>query len=228
MRINKYIAGTGYCSRRAADVLIKAGKILLNDVPVKEMGTQVEPGKDVVRIKGGNVLRADGRKTLLMMNKPKGYICTKMDKHAKHTVYELLPDELQSLKTIGRLDKDTEGLLLFTNDGDLANRLAHPKYAKKKTYRVLVRGKIEEKSLDRLRKGGVLKAYKVQPAEVVELGYDKEKNRTKLVVTITEGKKRQIHNMFLSIKHPVKYLQRITFGPYKLGNLKLGRLKIIK
>lgn len=224
IRLNKYISQTGYCSRRQADELIEKGKILVNNVPIKELGTKINPETDEVRIKQGPVLKASKKKTLLMMNKPKGYVCTKSDPFESKTVYELLPPQFQSLFTIGRLDKDTEGLLLFTNDGELANQMTHPKFGKEKTYLVTVRGKLDEKDLKRLSKPMYLRDYAVKAAKVREINFDADKDRSLLEVTISEGKNRQIHNMFLVLKHPVKRLVRVSFGPYNLGKLRTGEM----
>ncbi|MGE3278320.1 MAG: pseudouridine synthase [Candidatus Altimarinota bacterium] len=228
VRLNKYISQTGYCSRRKADELIEQGKVLVNNVPVKELGTKIDPDVDEVRIKQGPILKPSKKKVLLMLNKPKGYVCTKSDPFESKTVYELLPPQYQSLVTIGRLDKDTEGLLLFTNDGELANQLAHPKFGKEKTYLVTARGQLDEKDLKRISKTMYLRDYVVKGAKVKEMSFDKEKDRAIYEVTISEGKNRQIHNMFLVLKHPVKRLMRTSFGEYKLGTLKTGEFKLLK
>lgn len=225
VRLNKYISQSGYCSRRQADELIEKGKVLVNSVPIKELGTKVDPNLDEIRIKQGPTLKPAAKKTLIMMNKPKGYVCTKSDPFETTTVYQLLPPQLQHLFTIGRLDKDTEGLLLFTNDGELANQLTHPKFGKEKIYQVTIRGKLDEKDLKRLSKPMYLRDYVVKGAKVKEISYDKEKDRSLMEVTISEGKNRQIHNMFLVLKHPVKKLLRVSFGDYKLGNLRTGEFK---
>ena len=228
MRLNKFLSQCGYCSRRQADELIAEGKVLVNLAPLKIMGAQIDPDKDVIQIKGGPILRLPKQSRVILMNKPKGAICTKQDEHASRTVYEYLPPELQSFVSIGRLDKDTEGLLLFTNDGDLANKLAHPRYGKEKTYRVTCRGRLTDKDLERMRKGMRLLEYSVSPAEVTEIRHFPEKDRTEYEITIKEGKNRQIHNMFLACKKQVKKLVRVSFGPYELGNLKPGHWLEVK
>ena len=227
MRLNKYIAQSGYCSRRQADELIRKGKVFVNDRLVKEMGIQVDLSMDAVRIKGGPTLKASKKKILLMLHKPKGYVCTRRDPYANKTVYELLPKQYHHLNSIGRLDKDSEGLLLFTNDGDLANQLTHPKYEKAKVYRITIRGKLSEDALRRLKKGMRLREYRVQPVQVKIISHDSEQDTSIYELTLKEGKKRQIRNMFLVLKQPVKRLVRIRFGPYALGRLKIGEWKII-
>lgn len=227
IRINKYIASSGYCSRRAADELISSGKIMVNNIPCKEMGTQIDPAVDEVRIKGGPVIKPSQETMLVIMNKPKGYTCTKADEHAARTVYELLPDHLQHLKSIGRLDRDSEGLLLFTNDGNFANKMGHPKFGKKKVYHVTVRGAIVEKDLLQMRKGMRLIEYTTAPAEAEVIRWDAKEKRTTLEITLKEGKKRQIRNMFLALKKPVKKLVRVRFGKFGLGKMKPGEYAIV-
>lgn len=192
------------------------------------MGTKVDPENDQVRIKGGPIISQPKKNILILMNKPKGYVCTKSDRHAKRTVYELLPDDLQGLFSIGRLDKDSEGLLLFTNNGQLAQEMGHPKFGKKKVYRVHVRGQADEKDIEQIEKGMSLLEYKTAPAKAEIIWYDAKEGRTILEVTLKEGKKRQIRNMFLALKKPVKKLVRVAFGKYKLGKMKPGEFKTVR
>ena len=227
MRLNKYISQSGYCSRRKADELIVQGKVLVNSRPVKVLGTKIDPEIDDVRIKNGPSLKPSKQKVLLMLYKPKGYVCTKSDQHANRTVYDLLPEPYNRFISIGRLDKDSEGLLLFTNDGDLANELAHPRHNKEKKYLVTVRGLLSDKELGRIEKGMKLYEYRTAPAKVKMLGYDQEKDRSQVEIILTEGKKRQIRNMFLALNHPVKALLRFEFGKYKLGGLNVGEWKLL-
>lgn len=222
MRLNKFISNSGHCSRRAADDLIASGVVLVNNIPVKQMGTKVDPELDQVRIKGGPIISQPKNTLVLLMNKPKGYVCTKKDVNAKRTVYELLPEEYQTLFSIGRLDKDSEGLLVFTNDGELSQKLSHPKYNKEKVYRVHVRGKVIDEDIEQIEKGMTLLEYKTAPAKAEIIWYDPKEDRTILEITLKEGKKRQIRNMFLALKKPVKKLVRLSFGKYKLGKMKPG------
>jgi len=228
MRINKFISSTGYCSRRQADELVRLGKVMINNRVVTQLGTKIDPETDQVRIKGGPTLQQPKKTILIMLNKPKGYICTHKDEHANRTVYELLPKQYQQLFTIGRLDKDSEGLLLFTNNGELAQKLAHPKFEKEKTYLVTVRGRLDEKSFQLIEKGLRLRTGKLLPAQAKEISYDKVKGRSTLEVIIKEGKNRQIRNMFLVLHHPVKGLIRVKVGKHRLGRLKTGEWMLIK
>jgi len=230
MRINKHIAQSGYCSRRRADELVLAGKVLVNDRVVKEVGTQIDPEHDVVRVKGGPTLRPRSRRKnlLLLMHKPKGYVCTKRAQAGQRTVFELLPPEYQHLNTVGRLDKDSEGVLLFTNDGELSNRLTHPKYGKEKVYIVTVRGRVVDKDLQQIRKGMRLISYSTAPALAKLISYQEQDDRSVLEIVLREGKKRQIRNMFLALKKPVKKLVRVRFGEWKVGKMKPGDFVEVK
>jgi len=228
MRINKYISQSGYCSRRQADQLVSAGRVIVNDRVVREMGVQVNPDLDKVRIKDGPEIKLPQRQILLMLHKPKGYVCTKSDPFANRTVYELLPPEYRQLFSVGRLDKDSEGLLLFTNDGELSEQLTHPRFGKAKTYLVTIRGRLNEKEVKRLEEGIRLRAYRAQPATVNEINYNPKEGRATIELILKEGKKRQIREMMLALKHPVKRLLRTAFGPYKLGSLKAGEFSMLK
>lgn len=223
MRLNKFIASTGHCSRRQADELIDRGKVLVNNMPAK-MGMQVDPENDQVRIKGGPTLSApSSNETILVaMNKPKGYVCTRNEEQASRTVYDLLPKEFKKLNSIGRLDKDSEGLLLFTNNGELANQMTHPKFGKEKTYIVTVRGQVTEKELGQIRKGMHLLEYKTAPAQATLIQLNTTDNTSTVELKLKEGKKRQIRNIFLALKKPVKKLVRTQFGSWSLGSLKPG------
>jgi 23S rRNA pseudouridine2605 synthase len=227
-RLNKYIASTGYCSRRKADELIENSKIIVNGRAVINMGTKVDPEEDEIRIKNGPILQQIKTTTLIALYKPKGYICSKADPHNSRTVYQLLPKQLQHLFTIGRLDKDTEGLILLTNNGELANIYTHPRHQKLKTYIVECRGKLTEKAISRMEKGMHLREYKTNPAHAKVLRFNNVKNRSTVEVHLKEGKKPQIRNMFLAVGNPVKHLLRTGFGPYTLGHLSIGEWKEVK
>jgi len=226
MRLNKYISQSGYCSRRQADELIKSGKVFVNNRICQELGTKIDPQVDQIRIKNGPELQLSSKRIILMLNKPKNYVCTKKDKFAQRTVYDLLPAEYQNLFSVGRLDKDTEGLLLFTNDGEFANQLTHPRYQKEKIYQATIKGRLSEKDIQRLEKGIRLIKFKALPAEISEISYNLQKGTSVVEITISEGKKRQIHEMFLALKKPVKNLLRTKFGSFKLGKLKSGMWKL--
>lgn len=218
-RLHKRIAAAGVCSRRAAEDLIRRGRVLVNGLPVTEMGVKVGPD-DVVEV-DGLVLRAP-RLTYLAMNKPRGVLTTMTDPQRRRTVAQLLPELDATVKPVGRLDMDTEGLLLFTNDGDLANRLIHPRYGVDKEYLATVRGAVGQEAIERLRSGVVIEGGRTRPARVYLRGRDDKAGVTKLRLVLHEGRKRQIRQMCEAVGHPVTDLKRIRFGPIRLQGLAPG------
>jgi len=218
-RLHKRIAASGLCSRRAAEELIREGRVQVNGKPVIEMGMKVA-SEDEIRV-DGRVLNLPRSQTLLM-NKPAGYVTTLSDPQRRKTVKDLLPDLEAQLKPVGRLDKDTEGLLLFTNDGELAQRLTHPSYGIEKEYQVVVHGIPPESSLERLRKGIYIEGGKTAPAKVQRVHDDPRKFICVLRITIHEGRKHQVRLMFGAIGHPVQSLRRIRIGPLVLKDMPPG------
>lgn len=208
------------CSRRAAEELIREGRVTVNGELVIEMGRKVTP-EDDVRIDGTKLGFA--RNHTLVMNKPKGYVTTLRDPQGRRTVAELLPDVGVMLKPVGRLDLDTEGLLLFTNDGELANRLMHPRYGVEKEYIVTVEGEPDEKALDKLRKGIYIEGGKTLPATIES----SKQNPSEFRITIHEGRKRQVRMMCMAIGHPVKTLKRIRIGFLRLHNIPKGTCRML-
>jgi len=217
-RLQKILAKAGLGSRRSCEKLITEGRISVNGKIVKTLGVKIDPKVDTVRFDGTQIKLQ--RKVYLLLNKPKGYITTLSDPQGRPTISSLLKGVKERVYPVGRLDYNSEGLLFLTNDGDLANKLIHPKYKVPKTYLVKVKGKPDEEDLMKLRKGIRLDNGKTLPAKVVV-----EKilpKNTILNITITEGKKRQIRKMCDIINHSVLNLKRIQFGPFKLCNLKKG------
>lgn len=208
------------CSRRAAEELIREGRVTVNGELVIEMGRKVTP-EDDVRIDGAKLGFA--RSHTLVMNKPKGYVTTLRDPQGRRTVAELLPDVGVMLKPVGRLDLDTEGLLLFTNDGELANRLMHPRYGVEKEYIVTVEGEPDEKAFDKLRKGIYIEGGKTQPATIEPSKH----NPSEFRITIHEGRKRQVRMMCMAIGHPVKTLKRVRIGFIRLQNIPKGTCRML-
>lgn len=225
MRINKYIASCGICSRRAAEELITSGKVKVNGKVVTNLATEINEDNDTV-IVDGNKINPITRKIYAMLYKPKGCICTLKDEKGRKTIMDYLKD-FESVKVfpVGRLDYDTEGLLLITNDGDLANKLTQPSNEIPKTYIVKVEGEIEQNDLATLRNGIILDGFqlrksKIKVVEVVD-------NITRLEVTIFEGKNREIHRMFESIGKEVIFLKRTMIGDLKLGGLSRGAYRYL-
>lgn len=217
-RVQKILAAAGVSSRRGAEALILQGRVTVNGQVISLLGTQADPERDVVAV-DGVVLTKPAKRTILL-NKPKGYITTCRDPHARDTVMNLVP-AIPGLHPIGRLDKDTTGLLLFTNDGDLTFALAHPRHHVEKTYLALVVGAPTEGTLERLRQGVLLGDGPTAPARV-QIS-ERDGDRTMLVITIHEGRKRQVRRMCQAVGHHVLALMRIKLGPLELGMLSEGQ-----
>lgn len=218
MRLNKFIASTGRYSRRSADRLIEQNRVKVNGRTAK-VGQNITEN-DQVEVDSRPVF-IQRTKTLLILNKPEGYVCSRRGQGSK-TIYQLLPDKFGVLKPVGRLDKDSEGLILLTDDGNLANKLAHPRYQKHKIYEVNLDKKLSPRDSSRLLTGveltdGVSKFIKVR--------FVHSKNYE---ITLSEGRNRQIRRTFSELGYKVTKLRRTKFGPYSLESLKLGRHIIIE
>ncbi len=221
MRLNKFLSNSGIASRRKCDELIKEGKVFVNGKVASELGMQINEKKDKVTAMG-KVVKLPSSFVYIKLNKPKGYACTASDEKGRKTIYQLI-DTTERLFSIGRLDYDTEGLILLTNDGDFANRVAHPKFLVEKEYRVTIEGEIKESELAVLRRGVVIEGTRMPSARVEFLSFDGK--FTKLSVVIDEGQNRQIRRMFEAIGKTIKLLKRVRIGQVKLGGLKRGDYK---
>jgi 23S rRNA pseudouridine2605 synthase len=222
-RLHKRIAASGLCSRRAAERLIEEGRVMVNGQSVTAMGIMVDED-DLIEVDGQALGVA--KNYTLIMNKPVGVVTTLSDPQGRPTVRKFLPDVGVQLKPVGRLDMDSEGLLIFTNDGELANRLTHPSHKIDKEYEVIVTGKPDAHALDRLRKGVMVEDRKTAPAEV-EVGGRSAADSTFLRITIHEGRKRQIRLMCEEIGHPVLSLKRVRIGPIVLRKLPRGACRML-
>lgn len=219
IRIQKLLADAGYCSRRKAEELITKGKIKLNGHPVK-LGDKATY-QDIITVSGERVYLSRKKSyRYIMMYKPRGYVTTTSDELDRRCVMDLLAEEEERLYPIGRLDKDSEGLLLFTNDGKFANDIMHPSRHISKTYRVTVRPDVTEDQLIQLASGIELDGRKTLPANVVVK--TREPGRVVLLITIKEGRNRQIRRMCEALGLEVARLRRISVGPLKLGMMKPG------
>ena len=221
MRLNKYIAQAGITSRRKADELTQNGNVKVNGIVIKELGFDVKEG-DIVEVNGAPVKPADA-KVYIAMNKPKGYITSLADEKGRPIVTDLITDIEERLFPIGRLDNDTSGLLLLTNDGELANKLMHPRYGAAKTYRAKVSGFISNERLARLRGGVDIGGYVTGKARV-EIVRQAE-HFSIVEITIREGKNRQIKKMFTAVGNKVIELERTAVGDIVLGRLKEGHYR---
>jgi 23S rRNA pseudouridine2605 synthase len=219
-RLQKFLSTAGVASRRQAEQLILSGEVFLNDQKAV-LGDRVDPLQDIVKVKG-IIVQASSEKIYLILNKPKGYWVSKYDPHAprQKTVFDLLPPDLRNkVWAIGRLDVDTEGLLILTNDGELTQELAHPKYEHEKEYEVITNENPTEAQLEQLQKGVKIPTGLTYPAKI-----NTENN--KIYITIHEGKKRQIRHMFKTVGLTILNLKRIRINQLQLPeDLKMGEFK---
>ena len=222
MRINKFIAENSSFSRRKADELIEQGKVLINGKKIS-LGENIDPEKDRITVEN-KPITPQKEKLYIALNKPKGYVTTRSDELGRKTVMDLVPKNM-TIKPVGRLDKDTEGLLLLSNDGDFINRITHPKFEQEKEYYAETKGPLTPLKKERLERGILIENKKTSPAKITIMKITD--SQTFLKIVIHEGRKRQIRKMFASVNTPVKYLQRIRIGKLKLGNLPLGKFKKI-
>lgn len=224
IRLQKFLSEQGILSRRAAEEEIAAGRVKVNGEPV-ELGRKIDPERDVVEYKGKRIGAASSRKVYLMLNKPCGYVTTMSDDRDRPCVAELVQGVGVRVYPVGRLDMESEGLLLFTNDGELANRLTHPRYHKPKEYHVKVEGEIEQETAKALSEPMEIDGYLTKPAEVSVL--TRKPNYSVLSVTLFEGRNRQIRKMCESLSLRVLALRRIRIGDVKLGNLAPGKWRYL-
>lgn len=221
MRINKFIANNSSFSRREVDRLISEKKVKINGKIVEELGKKVNVEKDIIFVNDKEI-KVKKKEYYLALNKPKDYICTRSDEHQRQTIMDLLP-QIENLKPIGRLDKNTEGLILASTDGEFINKITHPKYECPKEYYVVIEGKISQENISKLTRGIKIEDYKTHPAKVKLLSQNHKES--KLTIEIHEGKNRQVRKMFAKVKHPVKYLKRMRVGNIELGDLQIGKYR---
>ncbi|MDZ7372530.1 MAG: rRNA pseudouridine synthase [candidate division KSB1 bacterium] len=220
IRINRYLALCGIASRRAADELVRAGRVKLNGQVVTALGTRVDPARDVVEFDGRPV-RPQEKTVYVLLNKPPGYITTAKDERRRPTVLDLVRIP-QRVFPVGRLDEDTEGALLLTNDGALAYRLAHPRYEVKKVYHAVTDKPVTPEDLERLRRGVVIETGPTAPCEARYL-----EGPRSIELTLHEGKKRQVRRMFRALGYRVEKLRRVSIGGVELGDLPVGKWRYL-
>lgn len=224
VRLNHFLAMSGICSRRAADDLIRSGRVELNGELVTELGVRIDPQQDDVRYDGSRV--QPERATYVLFNKPKGVVCTNARHEQKKRVIDFLPTVKGRLFTVGRLDLDSEGLILLTNDGSFALEMTHPRYGVPKLYAVLVRGRIEQRDVDKAR-GGVWLAE--GPTTGMNVKVERTgKDRTYMKVTLREGKNREIRRVFAKLGYPVIELKRVRIGELNLHGLSPGEWRFLQ
>lgn len=222
-RLNRAIAATGYCSRRRADELIADGRISVNGKVTVDFNHLVDLKKDRLSVDGKPL--QSRRHEYVLLYKPKGVITTCEDEKGRQVVLDLLPPELQHLKPVGRLDRDSEGLLLLTNDGDLTQHLTHPSEHVFKSYKVTVEGKITDATLKQLAEGVVLNDGITLPATVTLI--NREKDKSLIEISIREGRNRQVRRMLEALGFPVKRLVRVAIGALQLRQMAPGQWRML-
>ena len=219
VRVQKYLSQAGAASRRQAEVMMREGRIAINGTTVTEMGVRVTPGVDTVSLDGRVVVPAPRR--WIVFHKPTGVLCTRTDPHGGDTIYGLLPDWAEGLRYVGRLDRDTSGLLLLTNEGDLAAALTHPGARIEREYLARVAGQVTARSVKALKSGVQLEDGFARPKRVRKVHGDEDESGLTLV--LTEGRKREVRRLLKAVGHPARALVRTRFGPFRLGGLKPGQ-----
>lgn len=220
VRLQKFLSQAGIASRRAAEQLIREGRVRLNGSPVTELGVKVDPGSDRVEVDGRAVQPA--ARVWLAVHKPAGLLSTRRDPEGRPTIYDALPARFRSLFYVGRLDRHSEGLMLLTNDGEAANRLLHPRYEVEREYEVEVEGKLSRRNLARLLHGVTLEDGLARAADVAVLG-GASPGATRARIVVREGRKREVRRMMEALGHDVRRLVRVRYGPIRLGSLAPGK-----
>jgi 23S rRNA pseudouridine2605 synthase len=224
-RINRILSLAGTVSRRKADEMISSGRVMVNDRIVRELGAKAIWGEDSIRVDGKEVPKPSKR-ICLMLNKPFGYICSLNDPEERPIVTDLLKDVPQRVYSVGRLDFDTLGLLLLTNDGDLSHRLTHPRYHVPRTYKATVEGMITEEMLRALRKGVMLEDGFSGSSKAALI--DQSGGKSIVRLTVTQGRNRLVRRMMEAVGHRTVHLMRTGFGNLDLGNLKPGQFRYLE
>jgi len=230
-RLARFLAHAGVASRRHAEEMIAAGRVQVNGVVVSTQGARIDPGRDAVSV-DGKVVGAPTKHVYILLHKPIGYVSTARDPQGRPTVLDLLPEELRRLRIypVGRLDIDTSGLLLLTNDGNFALRLSHPRYATEKRYHVLVQGCPDEDALEALNRGVDImeddgRVHRTAPAQARLLS--RAGAGCWLELTLHEGRKRQVRRMLAAVEHRVLQLRRVSIGPITLGDVAAGKWRYL-
>jgi 23S rRNA pseudouridine2605 synthase len=224
VRLQKYLSAAGIASRRAAEELMREGRVRVNGSVVTELGTKVLAGRDRVEVDGRLVIEATP--IWLALHKPPGYVSTRADTHGRRTIYRLIPEQYHGLFYVGRLDRDSEGLMLLTNQGDVASRLLHPRYEVEREYEAEVAGDLTRTVVRRLVRGVRLDDGVARAIRAELLSADGERSRLRLV--LKEGRKREIRRMLDKVGFPVRRLVRTAYGPVRLGRLEPGKWRSLK
>ena len=225
VRLQKYIADCGICSRRKAEELILQGKIKVNGKTISKLGTKVAIGKDIVEYNGSKI-NLQNKYIYILLNKPIGYVTTAKDQFGRESVLDLVKTK-ERVVPVGRLDMYTSGALILTNDGDFVYKITHPKHEIEKTYTVTLKGIIKDEKVEMLKSGVKIEDYITKPAKVKILKIDKEKNQSRLEVTIHEGKNRQVRKMCEAVGHSVLALHRSKIAGIGVKDLELGKWRYL-
>ena len=226
IRLQKFLAENGIASRRKAEEFIKSGRVKVDGKVVTEMGVRIDPSNQEVRFDNRRIDPAGRPEAIyILLNKPVGYVTTVSDPQGRPVVTSLLRDVKSRVYPVGRLDFDTEGALLLTNDGELTHKILHPKFETNKTYEALVKGRPNPQTLGKLRRGIVIDGKKTWPAQIT---YVKQTEQGTLYrITIHEGRKHQVRRMFQAVGNPVVHLKRTAYGRLTLGSLKSGSYRFL-
>lgn len=225
MRVNKFLSTSGVASRRKSEELISQGRVKINGEVVVNLGTMVDIDNDIVEVDGKKIEIKEIQKVYILLNKPAGYITTAKEQFGRKSVMDLVSDIKERVYPVGRLDYETSGLLLLTNDGDLTYALTHPKHEFEKIYIASVRGKLLEKGINDFKNGLEIENYTTSKAKLKVLKYDSDKNYSVCKVGIHEGHNRQIRKMFDKIGNPVMNLKRVQLGKIRLDDLEIGKYR---
>lgn len=225
VRLQKYLADAGVASRRKAEELIARGKVKVNGKVVTEMGCKIDPKKDEVLYLDKKISTKDTKLVYIMLHKPAGYVTTAKEQFGRPSVLDLIKGVDERIYPVGRLDYDTSGLLLLTNDGDLTYKLTHPKHDVDKTYIAKLYGVPDEGALQKFRRGVIIDGVRTKPAKIQIIDKEKDMRFCTAEIIIHEGRNRQVRKMCEAIKHPVAQLQRVATGDLTMGDLQKGKFR---
>ncbi|MDI6827079.1 MAG: pseudouridine synthase [Armatimonadota bacterium] len=225
-RLQKLLAAAGVASRREAEKLILSGRVAVNGKIVTQLGTKANPEKDIITVDGKQV-DLHPKKVYILLNKPRGYTCTRRDPHAAKVITDLVRDVDIAVYPVGRLDVETEGAIILTNDGDFAFKITHPRFKVPKTYRVEVKGLITQDAINQLKKGVKLDDGTTQPAQIKKVALNTARHTSTVDIVIHEGKKRQVRRMFDAVGYPVIKLTRTKIGNIDIHGLRPGEWRFL-
>ena len=226
-RLQKFIANQGICSRRKAEEYITSGRIKVNGNVIMELGTKIDPNKDIIEVDGKKISNISGKKVYILLNKPIGYVTTTRDQFNRNTVLDLVNIK-EKVLPVGRLDMYTSGAIILSNDGDFIYKITHPKYEVEKTYNVTLKGQVTDEEIEQLRNGVQIENYVTGKAKVKILRIDKENDLSRVEIIIHEGKNREVRKMCEAIGRKVLALHRTKIGNISVKDLRLGTWRYLK